>query len=60
MGALGDVRRYVAAAVITVGLLPAAAQEFPNRPITLVVAAAPGGGHDAVARAIAQNLETCV
>ena len=56
MGALGDVRRYVAAAVITVGLLPAAAREFPNRPITLVVAAAPGGGHDAVARAIAQNL----
>jgi tripartite-type tricarboxylate transporter receptor subunit TctC len=57
MCALGDVRRYVAAVMIAIGLLPAAAQEFPNKPITLVVAAAPGGGHDAVARAIAQNLK---
>jgi tripartite-type tricarboxylate transporter receptor subunit TctC len=57
MGALGDVRRCVAIALLAAGPLPAAGQEFPNRPITLVVAAAPGGGHDAVARAIAQNLK---
>jgi tripartite-type tricarboxylate transporter receptor subunit TctC len=57
MRALGSVSRLVAIGLLAAGTLPAAAQSFPSRNITLVVAAAPGGGHDAVARAIAQKLK---
>lgn len=35
----------------------AQAQDFPNKPITLVVPLAPGGALDIIARAIAPNLE---
>ena len=36
--------------------LPAAAQDYPNRPITLVVPYAAGGGNDAMARVAADKM----
>jgi tripartite-type tricarboxylate transporter receptor subunit TctC len=41
---------------LAAGILPMHAQNFPSRNITIVVPAAPGGGHDAVARVIGQKL----
>jgi tripartite-type tricarboxylate transporter receptor subunit TctC len=46
-----------AAAMALAGALPAAAQNYPNRPITLVVPWAAGGGTDATARIIGSLLE---
>ncbi|MBN9084519.1 MAG: Tat pathway signal protein [Rhizobiales bacterium 62-17] len=49
-------RRLVNVALITTlaGLAPAVAQEFPERPIKLMVPYAAGGGTDAIARLVAQ------
>lgn len=49
-------RRLVNVALITTlaGLAPAVAQEFPERPIRLMVPYAAGGGTDAIARLVAQ------
>jgi tripartite-type tricarboxylate transporter receptor subunit TctC len=46
------------AALIAVGItvLPAAAQDYPNRPITLIVPYAAGGGNDAMARVAADKM----
>jgi tripartite-type tricarboxylate transporter receptor subunit TctC len=41
---------------VAAGVLPAHAQNFPSGNITIVVPAAAGGGHDTVARLIAQKL----
>src|SRR5215471_3590292 len=49
------VRMILAAAAITVAAA-ASGQNFPNRPVTLTVGFAPGGGADTAARLIAQKL----
>ena len=44
--------------VTLAGALPVCAQEYPRKPIRLIVPFAPGGGNDTVARAIAQSAGT--
>ncbi len=50
--------RALALAVLGAGVavLPAAAQDYPNRPITIIVAQPPGGGTDIIARIIGNQL----
>ena len=47
----------IALTILALGLASVAqAQDYPSRPITLLVPAAPGGGNDVVARVIADKL----
>jgi tripartite-type tricarboxylate transporter receptor subunit TctC len=45
-----------ALAAIFTGALPCAAQDYPTRPITLVVPFPAGGGNDALARVVAERM----
>ena len=51
--------RFISASAIALSIIfsPAAAQDFPNKPIKMLVGYAPGGGSDIIARLIAQNLQ---
>ncbi|HSV60854.1 MAG TPA: tripartite tricarboxylate transporter substrate binding protein [Variovorax sp.] len=46
----------LAAAAMALGASPAMAQEWPSRPLKIMVGSAPGGGTDAMARAVADRL----
>jgi tripartite-type tricarboxylate transporter receptor subunit TctC len=52
--------RALALAALGAGVaaLPAAAQDYPSRPITIIVAQPPGGGTDIIARIIGHQLST--
>ncbi|NMM78951.1 tripartite tricarboxylate transporter substrate binding protein [Acidovorax sp. SRB_24] len=46
----------LAGGLLALGSTVAAAQEWPNKPLRLLVGSAPGGGTDAMARAVADRL----
>ena len=48
--------RMIAALAAAFAALPALAQPFPSKPVHLIVAYAPGGTGDVVARVIAEKL----
>jgi tripartite-type tricarboxylate transporter receptor subunit TctC len=53
----------VLAAALPTALLgthPAAAQDFPTRPMTLIVPYTPGGGNDAMARVVADKMSVAL
>jgi tripartite-type tricarboxylate transporter receptor subunit TctC len=51
--------RFIAAAMVLAGLLATAfAQDYPNRPVRLIVPFPPGGSNDVVGRLVAMQLST--
>jgi tripartite-type tricarboxylate transporter receptor subunit TctC len=48
--------RFTVAALLAAIVLPAAAQNYPARPVRMIVPLAAGGGMDTVARAVSQKL----
>ena len=48
----------IAAACLILSPAGVTAQDYPNKPIRMLVGYAPGGGSDIIARLIAQNLQT--
>jgi tripartite-type tricarboxylate transporter receptor subunit TctC len=49
-----------ALAAMLAGALAAKAQDFPTRPITLIVPYTPGGGNDAMARVVADKMSVAL
>jgi tripartite-type tricarboxylate transporter receptor subunit TctC len=49
--------RLVASVVLALGVLPAAAQDYPARPIRLIVASAGGGASDILARLVGERMQ---
>src|SRR4249920_2779050 len=47
---------FIAAAALTAAFSPAQAQDFPTRPITLVIPFAPGGSTSIVGRGVAERM----
>ena len=47
-------------AVIAAFAVPARAQDYPNRPITMIVPFPPGGGNDTLARIVATKLSAAL
>jgi len=47
----------MAAAMVLAGMSPALAQGYPDRPVTVFVGVAPGGGSDSIARRLAKVLQ---
>nr|WP_262983199.1 tripartite tricarboxylate transporter substrate binding protein [Paracoccus mutanolyticus] len=50
----------VTAATLALSTLPAMAQDYPSKPVTIVVSYAAGGGTDAIARVFAARLEKAI
>jgi tripartite-type tricarboxylate transporter receptor subunit TctC len=56
-GVMGAMTRLALIAILGAGIAaPVAAQEYPSRPITLIVPYAAGGGNDVMARAAAEKM----
>jgi tripartite-type tricarboxylate transporter receptor subunit TctC len=49
--------RCLAVFAMALGVLPAAAQDYPNRAVRIIVPFAPGGSADVFGRAVAQHLQ---
>jgi len=50
-------RQWVALAALTIAASSGFAQDFPSRPVKIIVPQTPGGASDALARIVAQKLE---